>query len=145
MRKMKRARSFTLVELLIILAILGSVAFLAMPTYRRLFASLKLEGNARRIASALRLYHQRAITDHVHRALAFYSDGDYYKIDDLEPRDYWKIDEGVKVQYNVTITFYPLGNADIDPPGQTIELERDGDTCTIEVKSATGHGRIIST
>lgn len=140
--KMKRARSFSLAELLVVLAILGAVAFLAMPTYRTLFSSLKLEGNARRIASALRLYHQRAITDHVNHALAFYSAGDYYKINDQEPPDYWKIDEGVKIGNDVTITFYPLGNADVSPAGQTIVLERDGDTYTIEVKSTTGHVRI---
>ena len=138
----KKVCGFNLVELLVILALIGTLVFLALPKYGRLLDSLKLEGNARRVASALRLYHQRAITDHVNHALAFYSDGDYYKVNDLEPPDYWKIDEGVNVKYNVTITFYPLGNADINPPGQTIDLEGNGDTCTIEVKSTTGHVRI---
>ncbi len=144
---LKKDSGFTLVELLVVLAIIGTLAFLAMPTYGRLLDSLKLDGNARRIASALRLYHQRAITDHQQRAIEFYTSDDTYAIEGWKAvRDsYWQIDEGIEVLDNLEVAFGPFGNATFVPVGQnSVRIQNAEGTRTIEVKATTGHVRITS-
>ena len=137
---MKKIKAFSLIEMLCVLAILGTIVSLGVPAYIGLISSLELKGNARRIVSMLRLYHQRAIIDHINYSIEFYASDDSYKIDGFAPPDYWELSEGIDVKNNLLVTFQPLGNAN---PTGSVTIENEKGSLVIEVKSTTGHVRII--
>ena len=137
---MKKTKAFSLIEMLCVLAILGTIVSLGVPAYIGLISSLELKGNARRIVSMLRLYHQKAIIDHINYSIEFYTSDDSYKINGFAPLDYWEISEGIDIKNNLLVTFQPLGNAN---PTGSVTIENEKGSLTIEIKSTTGHVRII--
>jgi general secretion pathway protein H len=70
----RESAGFTLFEMLAVLAILGLVAALAIPTLRRPPDNLRLEAATRSLASALRLSRAQAITRNADVVLTVHAD-----------------------------------------------------------------------
>ncbi len=67
----RRAAGFALLELLLVVAILGSIGALAWPIYGQSAARAKLETSARLIQSELRLAREQALARGVSHGVAF--------------------------------------------------------------------------
>jgi general secretion pathway protein H len=73
-------RGYTLVELVVVMAIMALLAGMAMPSCSRLLESARLESDARQMASLLRLARQQAITTGQPSTVIFYPGNAKYKL-----------------------------------------------------------------
>jgi len=71
---MIKSQSFTLIELLAIIAIIGILTLLAMPTLKGFQPTLELNGTVRDLVSDLRLTQQLTISEQVEYCLSFPDD-----------------------------------------------------------------------
>lgn len=85
---------YTLLELLIVIAILFIIASMAIPAYMSYLPSMRLKGSARNIAGTLQLARVKAISKNVSYKVKFYTNGTYetYK----EYNDNWVLDTGLQ-------------------------------------------------
>ena len=150
---MKYIKGFSLIELLTVLVILGTLTALAMPNLAGFIEYIRLTGETRKISSDLREYHSLAITKYHNAAISHYnyeftfdiSDNSYIieKENPSDPLDRETV-KTVSIEVDITsadspITFYPMGNAS----AATIVLENtEGEQSSISVSSSTGHVRI---
>lgn len=142
---MNAKKGMSLVELIVVLAIIAALVFLGLPTYGGFYSFIQLWGDGRRIASDLREFHQRAISEIYDYEFTFLDDKNY-KIDKYDGVTWIEESKRVKMQEEVAIqsatspiTFHPLGNAG-PGEGATIVIRNiEGETSTISVRSTTGH------
>jgi len=127
-----RNNSFTLIELLIVIAIMGIMAAMAVPSYQTFMAQRRLNGAARQVMSDLMAARMKAITQNNEFKVFFLADGHQYQILD-DDNNNGIADTGEAIQtkdiqtdyYDVTMSstanpiFYPRGTA---PGGATITL-----------------------
>ena len=72
--------AFTLVELVICLAILATAAAIAVPRYAASLARYRAELAAKRIVNDLELVRNRARAQGTYESAYFYTSGDYYRM-----------------------------------------------------------------
>jgi len=75
-----RNNSFTLIELLIVIAIMGIMAAMAVPSYQTFMAQRRLNGAARQVMSDLMAARMKAITQNNEFKVFFLADGHQYQI-----------------------------------------------------------------
>lgn len=68
--KMKN-RGFSLVEMMIVIAIIGIVAAIAAPSFNKYRDNINLKEAARELSSEIALCKQRAVTENVHYKITF--------------------------------------------------------------------------
>jgi len=82
-RPTMRSRAFTLIELLIVLSVIGTVSLIAVPRYARSLERYQADAAARRIVADLQRAQARARTKGAHVTVAFDTDLDRYEIPDV--------------------------------------------------------------
>lgn len=144
----KNGGGFTLVEIMSVLAIIGIIATIALPTYRNITPILDLNGATRDVASDLRLAQQKAITEQDIYAVQFdILNNDYSLINDtLGETIFTKdIDSDILIQ---SITGLTDNKARFNATGAAIEtgeiifLNANNATSSIEIKPS-GYVKII--
>lgn len=149
--KMDAKRAFTLVELMIVIAIIGIVSAIAAPNFRTYMAERRLSGAARMVMSDLMAARQKAVTQNNRFSVTF-SGNQYTILDDDNNNgstDSGEMTEVRNIQtdyYDVTIpnvtanpVFYPRGTAS----GTTVTLTSSGTGSNKYVKVAiTGRVKI---
>lgn len=78
--KVPSHKGFTLVEIMIVLAIMGIMAAIAMPNYRTYMAQRRLNGAVRQVYGDLMAARQRAISENRTIGVVFGSDNHGYTI-----------------------------------------------------------------
>ena len=78
--KTRKNKGFSLIELIIVLAILGTVAAIAAPNFTRYRDNANLKEAARDISSDIQLYKQRAVAENVRYRITFNSGANNYVV-----------------------------------------------------------------
>jgi prepilin-type N-terminal cleavage/methylation domain-containing protein len=80
-------KSFTLIELLIVLGIIAILSLLIIPTIRNYQPSLQLSGLAREIVTDLRYIQQLTVTEQVEQCLKVFSAEKKYQIKQCDSQE----------------------------------------------------------
>jgi len=78
--KIKQAKGFSLIELIIVIAILGIVSAIAAPNFNKYRQNTNLREAARDLASDISLYRQRAVADNVSYRITFNQAANNYTV-----------------------------------------------------------------
>jgi Tfp pilus assembly protein FimT len=141
---LKKQNSFTLVESLLVVVILGVFVGLAAPSFSKSYSNLQANNTARNIAFLMRYAQARAIAERVNYSLNF----------DSENRSCWLEKESVdspgvfkKESSRLAKAIVFPGNISIEAERQTIIFFPDGkiDSCRIYLKHANDIKLTIST
>lgn len=140
-----RFKAHTLVELIIIVVILGAVAFIAVPrlqfgaVYRK-----QADTVAKKIVTDLRRARRLAISDAASNTdgFALNRTGSTYEIVDLSdsttiPNGTFSIDSKISCSGGTSFRFGPLGNLKTGSDSQ-LTVSASGKTFTISITPATG-------
>ena len=124
-------RAFTLFELLIVIAIVTTLAAIAAPRYATSLARYRVDAAAKRVAADLDLARRRARTTSAARIVDFGPADASYRIPDESPLD------GVDGSYEVDLTVEPY---------QVTQVQADfdgSDKVTFDMYGAPDAGGII--
>jgi len=97
----RNSRGFTLVELLIVLALMSVLLTMAVPTFNRVYENIKLNADAQQMASVLRLARQEAVYSGQAKIVVFYTQSTKYKF--IGKSSYW-FNSGVNYAGSTTFT-----------------------------------------
>ena len=76
--RIKSAKGFSLIELLIVIAIIAILATVAAPNYNKYRYNTKLKEVARDIADDIKLYKQKAMNENIYYMFSYYTYAGYY-------------------------------------------------------------------
>ena len=143
-----RAKGFTLIELIVVMAIAGLIMAIAPPLVAKAIPGVELKATAKNIAASLRYVRSRAI----------YERGETVFVIDTESREYFsegkgkrrKIPEGIELslvsaesdQFKGDVSsyrFFPSGGS----TGGRITLSNDNAEYKIDIDWLTGRVRIL--
>jgi len=141
----KRCKAHTLVELIMIVVILGALAFIAVP--RLQFATVyrkQADTIARKLVTDLRRTRRLAVSDAATNTDGFALNraGSTYEIVDLSdgqtiPNGTFSIDSKISCSGGTSFQFGPLGNLKTGSNSQ-LTVSAQGKTFTISITPATG-------
>jgi type IV fimbrial biogenesis protein FimT len=141
---------FTLIEMMIVLAIMGILSAIAAPNFMHYMAERRLNGAARMVMSDLMAARQKAVNQNINVTVAFTSTT-YTVTGDATPREIQKDYYDVTLEASGTPsgnpTFKPRGTADIGTGPQIVVKVtslRTGTSKYVKVES-TGRVKIDNT
>lgn len=130
---------YSLIELIVAVAVAGILAAIALPNWNRLLPFYQLDSSARQVHSELHNIKMRAVTENVGFQLVFSDGATTYTIQrDSVVLVTKPLPEGVTVTNAGAIAFSPRGTASAN----RIRLRSGGGTCKQVVVSPTGRVRI---
>jgi prepilin-type N-terminal cleavage/methylation domain-containing protein len=133
---------FTLLELMIVVAILGIVSAIAAPNYTNYMAERRLKGAARMVMSDLMAARQKAVSQNINVTVAFTSSYLYTVTGEATVRDIRKEYVDVTLAASGNPIFYPRGTA----TGTTVTMTSVRTGVSKYVKAAsTGRVKIDDT
>ncbi len=130
---------FTLVEVIIALAMFGILAAIAIPGLVALLPTYRLSSSVRQVQSELHRIKMQAVSEHVGFQLVFVEGAPAYTI--LRDRIPWAtkpLADGIVITKAGKISFSPQGTAGAD----RVRLSNPNSVCAQIVVSATGRIRI---
>jgi prepilin-type N-terminal cleavage/methylation domain-containing protein len=133
------ADGFSLIELIVALALMGITVAIALPSWNRLLPSYQLDSSVRQVQSELHAIKMRAAAENIGFQL-IYSDGaaDYSIKRDSAVLVTKPLPAGIVVTNAGTISFSPRGTASAN----RIRLRSSNGTCKQVVVSPTGRVRV---
>ena len=134
---MPRERGFTLVELLIVLAIVSLVVGLTLPFFARRGTDAALNGASLELQSVLRAARSDSIASG--REIAFAGDRDGYRIDGRHHPFATSAGLSVEIRGGSRISFFPSGGSS----GGRIILRGAAARREIEIEALTGHAILL--
>ena len=139
---------FTLLELLVALALFGLLAAIAIPTWIILLPTYALNSAARQIQSELNRIKMQAIVENVTFQLAFSDTADHYTIQRVgaitTQHGVKPLSEGIDIRNAITLGFTSRGTA-TPGTGGTVKLCNSRGAGTNVVLSSTGRIRVCRT
>src|SRR3990172_10215414 len=138
---------FTLLELLVVLAILAILGTVAIPVWGVMVPAFALNGAARQIQSELDRIKRQAISENVTFRLAFSETGDNYTVERVggttTQQGVKPLPNGIDIRNAITLGFTSRGTA--SPGTGTVKLCNSKGAGTNIVLSSTGRVRICRT
>jgi len=140
------SKGFTLIELILAIAVISLLSTLAVPSFKNTLNRYKLEVAARELAQNVRLIQQKSVTEGVSNKIVLdLNKRDNYqlvsgrrgKLIKLPPDVY--IDWTTYVEVDKSIVFYPTGAPN---RGGTIAITNGRDSLFVIISVATGRVRI---
>jgi len=139
-------KGFTMIEIILVIALIGILASISLPIYRKTMAHHSLHSAARVISTDIRYTQQKSITERdSYRLLFNTTSGTTYQILSTASNSKMKyLPKGTKIIRtnftDKTLTFYPSG---APSQGGRLVIENNfGDKLYIIVTPATGRVRI---
>lgn len=138
---------FTLLEMLVVLAIFGLITAIAIPAWVILLPTYSLNSASRQIQSELSRIKMQAIAENVTFRLAFSDAGNYYTIQRIgattTQQGVKPLPNGIDIRNAITLGFTSRGTA--SPGTGTVKLCNSKGAGTNIVLSSTGRVRICRT
>jgi type IV fimbrial biogenesis protein FimT len=136
----KNQNGFTLMELILVVAVMGIVAAIAIPSFMSFLPGMRVNGAARQVMSDLMDARMEAVKQN-HEFKVFFLNNHEYKI--LDDNDSDGVDDGgletsktVDIQNNYSdVTFSSTGDPIFTPKGIVPSLS---DTATITIQNSDG-------
>ena len=135
-----KSKGFSLIEILIIIAVIGILSLISLPIYRSINPTLSLNANTRQIASHLRQAQQLAVEEQNNYTAVFDINTNYYEIINMQSsstvisqtlQNNITIDSISNLTDN-TVTFTITGSA--LESGEIILKNANNETKNIEIK-----------
>jgi len=136
-----RRNGFSIIEVIVVLAIMGIITAIALPTWKNWFHIAALNSSARQVQSELHNIKMRAAAENIGFQLAYLQDASEYTIQrDSKPFQTKPISQGTMITKTGLIWFSPRGTAGAN----RVRLRNAAGSCRQIVVSATGRVRICS-
>jgi len=130
---------FSVLELVVALALVGILAAIALPGWSRLLPAYQLDSSVRQIQSELHNIKMRAAAENAGLQLAYLAESSQYTIQaDTEILATKPLPEGIVITKAGTISFSPRGTAGAN----RVRLRNSAGLCKQVVVSATGRVRV---
>ena len=141
MRIPANGNGFSLLELIVVLAIMGIAAAIAVPNWNSLLPNYALNNSTRQVQSELHNIKMRAVAENVGFQFAYTQGASEYTIQrDSKTLISKPLAEGTTIMKEGTILFSPRGTAS----GNRVRLRNANGICRQVVVSATGRVRICT-
>jgi prepilin-type N-terminal cleavage/methylation domain-containing protein len=132
---------FSLIELIVVLAIMGIVAAIAIPNWNSLLPNYALNNSTRQVQSELHNIKMRAAAENIGFQLSYVQGASGYTIHrDSKALVTKPLADGTTITKEGTILFSPRGTAS----GNRIRLRNSRGVCRQVVVSPTGRVRICT-
>jgi prepilin-type N-terminal cleavage/methylation domain-containing protein len=141
MRIPVNGNGFSMIELIVVLAIMGIVAAIALPNWNSLLPNYALNNSIRQVQSELHNIKMRAAAENIGFQFAYAQGATGYTIQrDSKTLVTKPLAEGTTIMKDGTILFSPRGTAS----GNRVRLRNANGVCRQVVVSPTGRVRICT-